>query len=131
MGDKELPLAFRAQNVGETNISGRRTKFMFIRGVLHVLPKDGKEQEVRFADKHHIAWGLVPNDLKKGETYTWGVVANFLDYYPVAKIGLYQDWWKPEDFPSDNYQVWWTLGDLQSNVLTFSVTNGKLSKRGP
>jgi hypothetical protein len=106
------PLAFRIENIGKAAIKGDHIAGIFAKGTVHILPNDGKEQHHPIGEEWILGYGLVPNDLQPGETSECSAVGDVLTFFPSAKDG--------------NYQVWWTLGDLKSNVLHFTVTNGKV-----
>ncbi|MEY2407557.1 MAG: hypothetical protein QOF48_227 [Verrucomicrobiota bacterium] len=102
------PLAFRIENTGKELIKEHQIPALFFKGVIHVLPKDGKEQQT---DVQKM-WRTVVHDLQPGATLESPVVGNIVTFFPSAKDG--------------DYQVWWTLADLKSNVLRFTVTKGKV-----
>jgi hypothetical protein len=58
---------------------------------------------------------LVPKDLQPGETTDCSATGDIVTFFPSAKDG--------------DYEVWWTLGDMKSNVSHFTVTNGKVSAK--
>ena len=107
------PLAFRIENIGKTAIKGGSIRDIYKDAVVHLLPKDGREQKYEFKSDGFQGYGLVPNDLQPGETYEHGYVGSIRTFFPSIGEG--------------DYRVWWTLGDSKSNVLHFIVTNGKLS----
>jgi hypothetical protein len=102
------PLAFRIENTGKEAIKEHQIPVLFFKGVIHVLPKDGKEQQTDVQK----TWRTMVHDLQPGATFESPVVGNILTFFPSAKDG--------------DYQVWWTLQDFKSNVLRFTVTNGKV-----
>jgi hypothetical protein len=101
------PLAFRIDNTGKAVVKGDQIPDLFFKGVIHLLPKDGKEQQTDFPK----FWRTRIYDLQPGATSESPVVADILTFFPLAKDGV--------------YQVWWTVGDLKSNVLRFTVAKGK------
>jgi hypothetical protein len=107
------PLAFRIKNTGKTVLTIGQARDIFFNGSIHALSKDGKEG---YADCHRFefieSYGLVPPDLKPGDTFENKVIVNLLDVFPFMKDG--------------DYQVWWMLGGLKSNLLHFTVNDGKL-----
>ena len=107
------PLAFRIENTGKAVIKADQIPFLFFKGVIHVLPKDGKEQQ---ADVQK-AWRTIVFDLNSGAIFESPVYADLLTFFPSAKDGV--------------YDVWWTLGDFKSNVLHFTVTKGKVFSNDP
>lgn len=107
------PLGFRIENTAKTAIKGDDIAGIFAKGIIHILPNDGQEQHHPIADEWNLKYGFVPNDLQPGETSECKLVLNIITSFPSAKDG--------------DYQVWWTLGDSKSNVLPFTVTNGKVS----
>jgi hypothetical protein len=113
--DVAYPLAFRIENTGKTVIKGEKIPELFFESIVHVLAKDRKEQQ---ADVEKI-WNTMIYDLKPGATFESPIVGDLLTFFPSAKDG--------------DYQVWWTLGDLKSNVLHFTVAGGKvqLSEQRP
>jgi len=106
------PLAFRIENAGKTAISGGSIRGIYQNAVVHLLSKSGMEQQFAFASDGFQGYGLVPNALQPGETYEHGYVGDIITFFPSAKDG--------------DYRVWWTLRDSKSNVLPFTVTNGKV-----
>jgi hypothetical protein len=102
-------LAFGIQNVGKTSIAGGHLKGMLAKGTVHVLPTGGLEQQRIIAEAWFLQYGIVPNDLSSGDTWKDRVASSDLMLF-LAKNG--------------DYQVWWSIGDLKSNVLHFTVTNG-------
>jgi hypothetical protein len=107
------PLAFRIQNTGNAVISIGQADDLFPSGCLHVLSKDGKREDddckrFDFSERY----GLVQPDVQPGGTFENKVIVNLLTVFPLIKDG--------------DYQVWWTVRDLKSNVLQFRVTDGKL-----
>src|ERR1035438_7678620 len=59
------PLAFRIENTGKTVIRGGDIAGIFTKGVIHILPKDGNEQQHDLKkDSWSLGYGLVPNDLQ-------------------------------------------------------------------
>jgi hypothetical protein len=107
------PLAFQIENTGKGVIKEDQIPALFFKGILHVLPKDGKEQQ---KDVQKM-WRTMVHDLQPGETFESPVVGNLLSFFPSLSDGI--------------YEVWWTHGQLKSNVLSFTVTNGKLSRNDP
>ena len=107
------PLAFRIEDTGKAVIKADQIPGLFFKGVIHVLPKDGKEQQ---ADVQK-AWRTMIRDLQPGATFESPVYADLLTFFPSAKDGV--------------YVVWWTLGDCKSNVLHFTVTKGKVFSSDP
>jgi hypothetical protein len=108
------PLVFRIDNNGKTAIKGGDIAGIFSKGIIHALPEDGKERQYHLNyDKWLFSYGLVPDDLQPGETSECALVGNLLTFFPATQDGV--------------YEVWWTLGDLKSNVLHFTVTKGRLS----
>jgi hypothetical protein len=108
------PLAFRIENTGKTVIRGGDIAGIFTKGVIHILPKDGNEQQYDLKkDSESLGYGLVPNDLQPGKTSECKLVGDLVTFFPSAKDG--------------DYQVWWTLGGSKSGVLLFTVTKGKVS----
>jgi hypothetical protein len=108
------PLAFRIENAGNSAIKGGDIAGIFSKGIIHALPKDGQDRQYILKDHEWLfGRGFVPNDLQPGETAECALVGNLLTFFPSTKDGV--------------YQVWWTLGDLKSDVLHFIVTKGKLS----
>jgi len=107
------PLGFRIENARKTAIKGGDIAGIYAKGTIHILPNDGQEQHCPVGELWALQYGLVPNDLQPGETSECKTVGNLVTFFPSAKDG--------------DYQVWWTLGDSKSNVLKFTVTNGKLS----
>jgi len=107
-----FPLAFRIENAGKTAINGGSIRGIYHNAIVHLLPKSGLERHYDFASDGFLGYGLVPNDLQPGQSYEHGYVGNIITFFPSAKDG--------------DYQVWWTLGDLKSNILCFTVTNGKV-----
>ena len=105
------PLAFRIENVGKTVIDKHQIPDLFFKGIIHVLPKDGKEQQT---DLGKFWWSVV-YDLQPRATFEHPVVGSLLTFFPSMKDGV--------------YQVWWTLDDFKSNILHFTVTDGKLSDK--
>ena len=105
------PLAFRIENEGKTAIAKGQISGLFFKGIVHVLPKHGKEQRREFSQ----FWVSFVHDIQPGATFEHPVVGNLLTFFPSTKDGV--------------YRVWWTLGDLKSNVLHFTVTKGKLSDK--
>ena len=103
------PLAFRIENVGKTVIDKHLIPDLFRKGIIHVLPKDGKEMQKVIS----IFWFSTVVDVKPGETFEHPVVGNFLTFFP--------------SLDDAEYQVWWTLDDFKSNVLSFTLKNGMLS----
>jgi len=108
------PLAFRIENAGKTAIKGDHIAGIFAKGTIHILPNDGQEQRSPIGEEWMLGYGLVPNDLQPGETSECSVTGDVLTFFPSTNDGV--------------YQVWWTLGDSKSNVLHFTVADGKLSK---
>ncbi len=108
-----FPLAFRIENTGKTTIKEDQIPALFFAGILHVLPKEGKEEQTKF----QRIWRTAARDLQPGATVESPVVGNFLSFFPSLKDGV--------------YQVWWTHGDLKSNVLNFTVTKGKVFRNDP
>lgn len=108
------PLALRFENTGKTAIKGGDIAGIFEQGIIHLLAKDGKEQQYDLKKQSlSLGNGFVPNDLQPGETSECKLVGNIITFFPSAK--------------DDDYRVWWTLGDSKSNVLPFTVTNGNVS----
>jgi len=107
-----FPLAFRIENAGKTAINGGSIRGIYHNAVVNLLAKSGLERHYDFASDGLQGYGLVPNDLQPGQSYVHGYVGNIITLFPSAKDG--------------DYQVWWTLGDLKSNILCFTVTNGKV-----
>jgi len=105
------PLAFRIENVGKTVIDKHQIPVLFFKGRIHVLPKDGKEQQKDLGK----FWMSFVHDLQPGATFDHPVVGSLLTFFHSLKDGV--------------YQVWWTLDDFKSNVLHFTVTDGKLSDK--
>ena len=107
------PLAFRIQNTGKTVLGIDKARDIFLTGYIHVLSKDGKQEN---ASCSRFEWtetyGLVPHDLQPGDTFENKVVVNLLTFFPLIKDG--------------DYQAWWTVGALKSNILRFKVIDGKL-----
>jgi hypothetical protein len=106
------PLAFRIENIGKTAIKGGQLAGIFAKGTIHILPSDGQEQHCPIGEEWILGYGLVPNDLQTGETTECSATGDVRTFFPSAKDG--------------DYQAWWTLGDMKSNVLRFTVTNGKV-----
>ena len=107
------PLAFRIENTGKTVIKGNQIPDLFFKGVIHILPKDGQEQH----DNFEKMWRTMVYDLQPGATFESPVVGDILTFFPSAKDGV--------------YDVWWTFGDMKSNVLHFTVTKGKVFSNEP
>lgn len=107
------PLAFRIENSGPTAIRGGELAGIFAQGTLHILPNDGPEQHCPLGEEWELGYGLVPHDLPPGQTAECSVTGDVRTFFPSAKDG--------------EYSVWWTLGDLKSNVSHFAVTAGKVS----
>ena len=108
-----FPLAFRIENTGKTTIKEDQIPALFFAGILHVLPKEGKQEQTKF----QRIWRTGVRDLQPGATVESPVVGNFLSFFPSLKDGV--------------YQVWWTHGDLKSNVLNFTVTKGRIFRNDP
>jgi len=114
------PLAFRIENTGKKVVSIEQARDLFYSGFIHVLSRDGKKGSadcMRF--KWQESYGIVPPDLKPGDTFENKIIVNLLDFFPFMRDG--------------DYQVWWTIGGLKSNALYFTVTEGKLQSadKGP
>jgi hypothetical protein len=107
----EYPLAFQIENTGKTVITKDRIPDLFFNGILHIMPKDGQSQQC----KVQRTWRTGVRDLKPGDSFVSSVYGDLLTFFPSTKDG--------------DYQVWWTEGDLKSNVLRFTVTDGKLSNK--
>ena len=107
------PLAFRIENTGKPVIKEDQIPGLFFSGVIHLLPKDGKEQQTNF----QRTWASRIYDLKPGAAFESPVVGDILTFFPSINNG--------------DYQVWWTLGDLKSHVLRFTVTNGRVLRNDP
>ena len=107
------PLAFRIQNTGQTIIKADAIPAFFFKGIIHIQTEAGPEQYTNFQK----IWRTMVRDLPPGETFESPVYADLLTYFPTANDGV--------------YQVWWTLDELKSNTLRFTVTNGKLSADTP
>jgi hypothetical protein len=107
------PLAFRIENSGKTAIRGSQLAGIFAKGTIHILPSDGQEQHCPIGEEWILGYGLVPNDLQPGETTECSATGDVRTFFPSAKDG--------------DYQVWWTLADIKSNVSHFAVTGGKVS----
>ncbi len=107
------PLAFRIQNTGTTVINEDKIPILFFTGVIHILPKDGQEEQAAFQK----VWRTTVRDLQPGTTFESPVYGDLVSFFPWAKDGV--------------YQVWWTLGVFKSNVLRFTVTNGKVVSNDP
>jgi hypothetical protein len=107
------PLAFRIENTGKTVIKGDQIPGLFFKGVIHILPKDGQEQH----DNFQKMWRTRIYELKPGATFESPDYADLLTFFPSAKDGV--------------YDVWWTFGDMKSNVLHFSVTKRKVFSNDP
>jgi hypothetical protein len=107
------PLAFRIQNTGETVISIGQARDLFFSGYIHVKSEDGKQEDASFKRFDWIeSYGLVPPDLKPGDTFENAVIVNLLTFFPFIKDG--------------DYQVFWSLGRVKSDDLHFRVTDGKV-----
>jgi len=106
------PLSFRIKNTGKTAIKGDHLAGIFAKGTIHLLPSGGKAQHRPIGEKWMLGYGLVPNDLQPGATTDCKVTGDVVTFFPSAKDG--------------DYQVWWTLGDMKSNVSHYTVTNGKV-----
>jgi hypothetical protein len=104
----EYPLGFRIKNTGTFKIKAGDETLLFFRGTVHIQPKDGPEKQVMF---QHI-WRTHIADVPPGETVESPSYGDLLTYFPAAKDG--------------DYEVWWTLDALKSNVLKFNVTGGKI-----
>jgi len=109
------PLAFRIKNTGKTVLSGGEARNLFLQGYIHVLSKDGKQEDAdckRFEVGER--YGFDAPDVQPGAEFESGVVVNLLTIFPLIK--------------DDDYQVWWTrwINGLKSNILHFRVTDGKL-----
>ncbi len=107
------PLAFRIENIGKAVVKEDQIPGLFLKGVIHILPKDGKEQHTEFQKM----WRTRVYDLQPGATFESPVVGDIFTFFPSTKDG---DYW-----------VWWTLGYFKSNVLSFTVTNGKVLRNDP
>jgi hypothetical protein len=108
------PLAFRIENTGKTAIKGRDIADIFTQGVIYLLAADGMGQQYELKKQSmELHYGIVPNDVPPGKTYDCKLVGDIITFFPSAKDG--------------DYQVWWTWWDSKSNVLRFTVTNGKVS----
>jgi hypothetical protein len=107
------PLSFRIENTGKTAISGHLLAGIFAKGTIHLLPNGGEEQHCPIGEEWILGYGLVPKDLQPGETTDCSATGDVVTFFHSAKDG--------------DYQVWWTLGNLKSNVSNFTVTNGKVS----
>ena len=107
------PLAFRIENTGKTVITADQIPGLFFKGIIHILPKNGQEQHDNFQKK----WRTMIRDLQPGATFESPVYADLLTFFPSAKDGV--------------YEVWWTFGDMKSNVLHFTVTKGKVFSNDP
>jgi len=105
------PLSFRIENTGKTAIKGAHLAAIFAKGTIHLLPKGG-EQHRPIGEEWMLGYGLVPIDLQPGVTTDCSAIGDVVTFFPSAKDG--------------DYQVWWTLGDMKSNVSHFIVTNGKV-----
>jgi hypothetical protein len=107
------PLAFRIENTGKKVVGIGQARDLFFNGFIHVLSKDGKTGS---ADCMRFRWeesyGIIPPDLKPGDIFENKIIVNLLDFFPFMRDG--------------DYRVWWTIGGLKSNVLHFTVTDGKL-----
>ena len=108
-----FPLAFRAENSGTITIPKERVAEIFAEGVIHVLPKNEAEQRT----KVQKMWRTMIYDLKPGKTFESPNYGDLLAFFP--------------SLPDGDYQVWWTLDKLKSNVLRFTVTNGKVQLQEP
>ena len=106
------PLSFRIENTGKTAISGGHLASIFAKGTIHLLPNGGQEQHCPIGEEWMLGYGLVPKDLQPGETTDCSATGDVVAFFPSAKDG--------------DYQVWWTLGDMKSNVSRFTVTSGKV-----
>ena len=106
------PLSFRIENTGKTAIKGAHLAAIFAKGTIHLLPKGGQEQHRPIDEEWMLGYGLVPIDLQPGVTTDCSAIGDVVTFFPSAKDG--------------DYQVWWTLGDMKSNVSHFIVTNGKV-----
>jgi hypothetical protein len=106
------PLSFRIQNTSKTAIKGDHLAAIFAKGTIHLLPKGGQEQHRPIGEEWILRYGLVPDDLQPGATTDCSAVGDVVTFFPSAKDG--------------DYQVWWTLGDMKSNVSHYTVTNGKV-----
>lgn len=107
------PLAFQITNIGKTVLSGGEARDLFLQGDIHVLSKDGKQEYadcIRFENSERF--GFNASDLQPGDTFENKIIVDLLDFFPLIRDG--------------DYQVWWTVRDLKSNVLLFTVTDGKL-----
>ena len=109
------PLAFRIQNTGKTVLGIGKARDIFFSGYIHVLSKDGKQEDTSCARfEFSESYGLVPDDLQPGDTFENKVIVNLLTEFPLIKDG--------------DYQVWWTVGGLKSalksNILRFKVIDG-------
>jgi len=107
------PLAFQIENTGNTVIKADQIPSLFFKGIIHILPKDGQEQH----DKFQNGWRTMILDLQPGATFESPVYADLLTFFPSAKDGV--------------YDVWWTFGDMKSNVLHFTVIKGKVFSNAP
>ena len=103
----EFPLAFRVKNTGKRTIGDRYTSSLFTKGITHVMPKGGNEEQSPLA----IMWMGMVQDLLPGKTLECGIHAD--------PVGLFRN------LKDGDYQIWWTLGVHKSNSLHFIIKNGK------
>ena len=59
------PLAFRIENIGKAVVKEDQIPGLFLKGVIHILPKDGKEQHTEFQKM----WRTRVYDLQPGATF--------------------------------------------------------------
>src|SRR5260221_660381 len=79
------PLAFQIENTGKVVIKQEELPDLFFKGAIHVLPKDGKEQQTHVQK----AWRTMFHDLQPGATFESPVVGNILTFFPSAKDNDY------------------------------------------
>src|ERR1043166_4498878 len=85
------PLAFRFENTGKAAIKGGDIASIFEQGIIHLLAKDGKEQQYDLKQQSiSLRYGLVPNDLQRGETAECKLVGSIITFFPSAIDGDYQ-----------------------------------------
>ena len=96
-------------------MGGGEARDLFLEGCIHVLSKDGKQEDAdcnRFEFSERFGLNAPDVQPQPDSKFENKVIVNLLTVFPSIKDG--------------DYQVWWTVRDLKSNVLHFRVSDGKL-----
>lgn len=99
--DTKYPLKIAVRNLGLRTMRAAEVQSILYAAALHVSRPDGSEET-----REHFGWfGAIPHDISRGDLATHNLHTPVDMLFKMTRPG--------------RYIVWWTQGNLRSNVLVF------------